>query len=99
MLCYAMPCHAMPCHAMPCHAMLCYGAAHARSGPRPRVLPEQVRLEVVEADAAQPRGCAREARLHHLGPQPDRLEDLRALVRLHRADADLRHDLEQQSVA
>ena len=50
-------------------------------------------LQGIEADAADARRRALERDVHHLGAEPDRLEDLRAVVALDSRDADLRQDL------
>mmetsp|Transcript_19585 Transcript_19585/g.63107 ORF Transcript_19585/g.63107 Transcript_19585/m.63107 type:complete len:667 (+) Transcript_19585:756-2756(+) len=60
-----------------------------RGGPRVRVHRERVALQDGEVSTRDARRRAGEAQLHHLWPQPDRLEDLRAAVRLDRADANL----------
>mmetsp|Transcript_14354 Transcript_14354/g.42188 ORF Transcript_14354/g.42188 Transcript_14354/m.42188 type:complete len:268 (+) Transcript_14354:2563-3366(+) len=63
-------------------------------GPRGVVEAERVLHEHVEAHALEAAGGAREARVHHLLAQAHRLEDLRALVALHRGDTHLGHHLE-----
>jgi hypothetical protein len=65
----------------------------ARVRVRARVWVRAVLLQVLEADAREARRRAGEARLDDLLAQPDGLEDLRALVALHRRDADLAHHL------
>ena len=55
---------------------------------------QRLLLEHREAHALQAAHGAAEAAVDHLVREPDRLEDLRALVGLHRRDPHLRHDLE-----
>ena len=58
------------------------------------MLAEQVRLEVLKADAGDAGGGTGEAHIHDIVADADGLEDLRALVALHGRDPNLGHDLE-----
>mmetsp|Transcript_19513 Transcript_19513/g.65512 ORF Transcript_19513/g.65512 Transcript_19513/m.65512 type:complete len:933 (-) Transcript_19513:1998-4796(-) len=63
-------------------------------GVAERVEAERVVAELVKAHAPEAARGPAEARLDHLGPEAHCLEDLGALVGLHRGDAHLGHDLE-----
>mmetsp|Transcript_14229 Transcript_14229/g.43052 ORF Transcript_14229/g.43052 Transcript_14229/m.43052 type:complete len:275 (-) Transcript_14229:1188-2012(-) len=64
------------------------------AGPGDGVQKLGVRLQRVEAGAADSRRRAREADVHDRRVQADRFKNLSALVRLERRDAHLRHDLQ-----
>ena len=57
-----------------------------------------MRVQLVKSNTAQRRRSAKEAAIHNLLAQSNRVEKMRAAVAIHHRDAHLRHDLRQPKI-